>query len=296
MNFTSFVNLIIENLKAELGQEYEPEVREVMKNNGIRLTGIIARKSNRNSFPTIYADDYYREDLREEEVFEIAHHIADRLRDAELEEPVDMSGFLDFSMAKERIVFKLINTEKNKELLKDIPNRPLFNLSVVYYYIFPEVPFEGKGTVLIRNSHMRSWKVDEATLYETAYHNSPQLLPSRLSEMKELLAGLYPPELLEDTIPMYVLSNVEKLFGAVCIIYPDVLKEIAEQLGSDLFVLPSSVHETILLPERPDMSQTQLADIVTEINRTQLLEEEILADSVFFYNIKEDALYLLDNR
>lgn len=295
MNFTSFLNLTVKQLKEELGQEYELEIRKVMKNNGIMLTGIVARKNSQNSFPTVYVDGLYRDNLREEEISEIAQRLAGQLLEAQLKEPIDMSGFLDFSKAKERIVFRLINTEKNRELLKDIPNRQLFNLSVVYYYILEKAPFEGTATILIRNSHMKSWNIGEELLYETAYQNSPRLLPLRFMEMREVLEGFYPEELLEGMAPMYVLSNAEKMFGAVCMIYPEALKEIAKQLGGDLFVLPSSVHEMILIPERPDISQTMLADIVTEINHTQLLEEEILADSVFFYNIKEDALYLLDN-
>lgn len=295
MNFTSFLNLTVKQLKEELGQEYELEIRKVMKNNGIMLTGIIARKNSQNSFPTVYVDGLYRDNLREEEISEIAQHLAGQILEAELKEPIDMSGFLDFSKAKERIVFRLINTEKNRELLKDIPNRQLFNLSVVYYYILEKTPFEGTATILIRNSHMKSWNIGEEQLYETAYQNSPRLLPLRFMEMREVLEGFYPEELIEGMSPMYVLSNAEKMFGAVCMIYPEALKEIAKQLGGDLFVLPSSVHEMILIPERPDISQTMLADIVKEVNHTQLLEEEILADSVFFYNIKEDALYLLDN-
>ena len=143
---------------------------------------------------------------------------------------------------------------------------------------------------------MDAWNIVEEELYEAAYLNAPQLLPARIENMSQVLDGIFPPGLFEDMIPMYVLTNREKLFGASCMLYPDELKLFAEKTGSDLFVLPSSVHEVILIPEKSNLNPQSFLDIVAEINHSQVPEEEVLADSVFFYNKKEDALYLLDNR
>lgn len=296
MNITSFTNQVVGLLQEQLGDGYHVFPRKVIKNNGVTLTGIVAGRENINSFPTIYIDDYYREDIKEEEVLGIVLKMADRLRLADLKQPVDLSGFVDFEKAKTRLSFKLINTEKNKELLEDIPSRPFFNLSIVYFYLIEKAPFEGKATVLVRRSHMDTWNITEVELYKAACMNAPQLLPPRIENMSEVLDGIFPPELFEDLIPMYVLTNSEKLFGASCILYHDELKSFALKMNSDLFILPSSVHEMILIPKRPDLNQSAFLDIVAEINHSQVPEEDVLADSVFFYNKKEDALYLLDNR
>ena len=283
-------------LQEQLGEEYHVFSRKVTKNNGVALTGIVARRENINSFPTIYIDDYYRKDVSEEEVQSIALKMAERLRLADLKQSIDLSDFTDFEKAKTRLSFKLINTGKNKALLADIPNRPFFNLSIVYFYLIENPPFHGKATVLIRKSHMDAWNIVEEELYEAAYLNAPQLLQARIENMSQVLDGIFPPGLFEDMIPMYVLTNREKLFGASCMLYPDELKLFAEKTGSDLFVLPSSVHEVILIPEKSNLNPQSFLDIVAEINHSQVPEEEVLADSVFFYNKKEDALYLLDNR
>ncbi len=296
MNITSFTNQVVGLLQEQLGDRYHVFPRKVIKNNGVTLTGIVARRENINSFPTIYIDDYYRKDVKEEEVQGIVLKMADRLRLADLKQPVDLSDFVDFEKAKTRLSFKLINTEKNKELLADIPSRPFFNLSIVYFYLIEKAPFEGKATVLVRRSHMDTWNITEAELYEAACMNAPQLLPPRIENMKEVLDGIFPPEMFENLIPMYVLTNSEKLFGASCILYRDELKSFAAKMNSDLFILPSSVHEMILIPKRTDLNQSSFLDIVAEINHSQVPEEDVLADSVFFYNKKEDALYLLDNR
>ena len=83
-----------------------------------------------------------------------------------------------------------------------------------------------------------------------------------------------------DTIPMYVLSNTSRCQGAACMLYPEVLKNFANKIKKDLFILPSSIHEVIILPAMPDMKEEELLSMVTEINATQVEESEVLADSI----------------
>ena len=106
----------------------------------------------------------------------------------------------------------------------------------------------------------------------------------------ELLKEVWEQEVGETKMPMYVLTNKQKLYGAACMLYPGVLKGFAEKIGRDFYILPSSVHEVILVPADSNTDQEALCEIVTEINRTQVAEEEILADSVYFYNKKLDKV------
>ena len=98
------------------------------------------------------------------------------------------------------------------------------------------------------------------------------------------------PEEESDEFGMYVLSNSSKVFGAASILYPDVLKNFAEKLDRDLYILPSSVHEVILLPKRSETEWETLQEMVKEVNATQLEEVEILSDSVYSYTKKDDCL------
>ena len=136
MNITSFTNQAVLLLQEQFGDSYHVFSRRVTKNNGVTLTGIVARRENVNSFPTIYVDDYYREDMSEKELRITVSEMADRLRQADLKRPVDLSDFTDFSRAKRKLSFKLINTEKNRKMLGDVPNRPFFNLSFVFCVFF----------------------------------------------------------------------------------------------------------------------------------------------------------------
>ena len=96
--------------------------------------------------------------------------------------------------------------------------------------------------------------------------------------------------MIDAPLPMYVLSNQQKLFGAACMLYPGVLKEFAKKLQNDFFILPSSVHEIILVPAEKGTDKDTLREIVTDINRTQVAEDEVLADSVYYYNRDKEQI------
>ena len=94
-------------------------------------------------------------------------------------------------------------------------------------------------------------------------------------------------------MPMYVLTNQQKLYGAACMLYPGVLKAFSEENGQDFYVLPSSVHEVILIPAEPGTNEALLREIVTEINRTQVAKDEVLADSIYYYSRNRDQIIWL---
>ena len=320
IDFTSFKNRILEDLRQELGEEYIVFSHMVRKNNGIELTGIVARRSGCNASPTIYLDPFYHEEMTEGEMTEIAERLTRDFRKAEIKEDMDLSGFLEFKQARERLAFRLINREKNRELLKEIPYKTYFNLAVVFYYSVQEPPFCGKAAILIHNTHMKLWNTNVDELFQIAFQNTPKLFPSKIESMETVMKEVLAEGLLKDLpkgfeereeftqewveeilaqmtgeitqirLPMYVLTNSQKLYGAVCMLYPGVLKAFAEKLEQDFYVLPSSVHETILVPAGKGTDKDTLREIVTDINRTQVAEDEVLADSVYYYSRSKDQL------
>jgi hypothetical protein len=89
---------------------------------------------------------------------------------------------------------------------------------------------------------------------------------------------------------MYVISNRDKINGAACILYKDVLKDFAQTIESDLYILPSSIHETIVVPKTPATNPQDLSQIVKETNDNHVEREEILSYSVYEYKRKENNL------
>lgn len=320
----NFTQTILESLQQKLGNEYRVLAEKVTKNNGVVLTGIIAKKQGATAYPTIYIDQFFKKNMDQEEMQKIVDRLYRKICDAEVEE-VDLSGFTDFARARESLAFKVIHAEKNREYLKQVPYRRIHNLAIVFYYTVQEKPFCGKAVIIIKKEHMKRWQVTEEELYEAAMSNMPVKFPHMIRNIEEVMRELLESGLKEDLIhfrgskkeeeifsddwinellgqmsdsfqaegekiPMYVLTNKQKLQGAACMLYPGVLKGFGEKMGQDFYVLPSSVHEVILVPALPVTGPEILKDIVSDINRTQVAPDEVLADSVYFYSRKRDTL------
>ena len=159
----------------------------------------------------------------------------------------------------------------------------------------------GYATAQIHNEHMRMWSVDVDTLYELAKTNTPRLFPAEIKSMVQVIKGIMgwenPGMDMEEDLsgesmsePIYVLTNQDGFKGAAAVLYEGVLKGFAEQKGCDLIILPSSIHEMILVPYKKSMDMAELGEMVRNINRTTLPAEEILSDSVYLYSRETDQV------
>ena len=299
MDFPLFTASVTRKLQEKLGSRYRIFSRPVKKNNGKELTGIIVEEQDCNTSPTIYIDDFYEDYRKNVSIEEIVENICQIFYKSRFAQSVDLSDFTDYSKASEQIAFKLINYEKNRELLKEIPHKIFYDLAIVFYYSVQEPPFDGNATILIRNSHLRAWEISLEELYEGAMERTPEMFPAQIENIEDIIADMLGSkkkscinanESKEDNIAMYVLSNKQKLQGASCMLYPDVLRQFSMEQGSDLYILPSSVHEVILLPDTGKNSAQSLLEMVSDINRTQVEESEVLSDAVYYYSRANDRI------
>lgn len=308
MNFDLFKESMIQILQESLGEEYTIFTDTVIKNNGVELTGMIIKEKDNNASPTIYIDELYKEYQRGVSLKKLADTVRQIYKENQYEEEVNLQKFKNYESAKEKIVYKLIGEEKNKKLLQSIPHRVFSNLAIVFYYVVDEPPFYGKASILITNVHLKYWKIDEEELYQNAIRNTPFLLPPQIQNIEDVMHDIMKNELTQDEtieemmnrlkkdllgidkVPMYVLTNNRKLQGAACMLYPGVIRKFAKTLNKNIYILPSSVHEVILLAEDASSNKKDLLSMVTEINATQVDECEVLADSVYFYDLEEDRL------
>lgn len=304
MNFDAFTAAVVNDIQKRKGENCQIFSNTVRKNNGVELTGIIMKRADCNAFPTVYIDDFYEEYRKGTDYGSILGRIINILEDARVDNTVDLSDFLCYEKTSSRIVFKLVNYEKNRELLKEIPYKIFYNLAVVFYYTVTEPPFCGRASILIYNSHMEKWGVDSEELFLRAMENTPRLLPAQIENLEELMFGMLEDckdeELLTELrqefvkgrniMPMYVLTNRQKFLGAACMLYPHVIRDFAKRMEKDVYILPSSVHEVILLPFSEYVSKESLVEMVTEINSTQVEEYEVLADSVYYYKRSKDCI------
>ncbi len=250
---------------------------------------------SRKISPMIYLEDYYHAYEKGEGMEEIIEDILQVHRESQGRIPQDSAFFTDFKKVSPRIVGKLVNYGKNRDLLRRIPHQRCLDLALVFYYILDSGEM-CSGTILIYNSHLEMWGVSQMELCEIARNNTPRLLPYEFMSIRDFMAAEFkdmdPIAKIEEGLPMYVLSNRERHFGAVHILYDQVLSSIGEELGEDYYILPSSVHECIIVPAGVQVVKEQLARMVWEINRSHVLPEEVLSDHVYYYDREKHRLSL----
>lgn len=281
MNYEKFVHILLKYVEKELLPSETVEKCEVLKNNGIRAVGLAIRKKEETIAPVIYLEEYYRSFLNGATLEALAVHLLGKSRNAPSAPDWDYHDFLDFEIIKNRIVYKLVNAEKNEPLLKEVPHLAVLDLAVIFYVLIPS----GEGvscSVLIKNSHMELWRVAIPELYRCARKNMPELCPPvfcPLSDFMEKLRG----ERLEEC-PLYVLTNEEGINGASALLYPEMPKKIYEAFHCGYYLLPSSIHEFLIVPEDRDVNSLDLVEMVREVNGTQVREDELLSDHIYYFN------------
>lgn len=299
MSFEKFKETILEEIRKKADGMFNIQIKNVTKNNGIKLTGITAEAEECNCAPCVYLDGFYeRYESGEMELSEAVDEIYRLLR-KHLKEMrgINISGFLNWGTVKGSIHVKLINAEKNKELLEKTPHRLILDMAAVYYVVICSPAVKGTGTILIRNEHMEMWGQNEGNLYMTAISNMRSDGEPCFDSMETVIKSIIPEDAgfwrnmqQPSAIGMYVLTNRHKCYGASEILDKSTLRTIADKIGDSFIVLPSSIHEVIILESDDTTEYETLADMVKEVNTTQVDVEERLSDHVYVYNRTEEVL------
>ena len=298
MSLEDFTNEVTKKLEGVLGIGYTVCNQKVTRNNGIVRHAIIISDRKTNISPCIYVDEDYEEFIRgKADLDDIAQRIYDIYQQSRIMHNFDVTRFMNWESVKSRIGCRLVNTEKNAERLKELPHREYLDLSLIYYALVEDADTQNKvrGSVQIYNDHMRSWGIDENTLYEVAWSNMKKIDEASFDPMLNVIAGMIGEKAFEsdDAIPMYVLSSKSKVNGAVYIYDHEELQKASEYLQDDFWILPSSTHETILIPYKsaPDCLR-YLSSMVREVNAAEVADDEILSDHVYKYERTEDRIII----
>jgi len=284
MNFETFVESIVETLQERMGDVYEIRVIQVTKNNGVELTGVAMIRQEDSVFPTIYLEGLYEELLRGETIDSLADRIINCHEEQSMALDLDMDFFHDYNSVRNRIFYKLVSFAENKKFLADAPHLRWNDLAIVFYYGLEEDVLAG-ASITINRQHMLMWKQDAESLYRTAVRNTKREMPELLVSIRELVEDVTGITVQgEDDLPMYVLTNREKRFGASAMLYSGQMQELAEQFGCDLLILPSSVHEVLLLPDDHCQEYSFYRQMVSEVNKTQVEPEEVLSYGLYRYS------------
>ncbi len=200
----------------------------------------------------------------------------------------------DYSKMKNNLAISVVSLQDNKERLKNIPYDVIGDMAVTYRI----VPGED-SSILVTNSLLKVFGITHEQLRKDAEVIAPKKRPLKIATMVETLLGLLPEEnkdmLPEDQGMMYVASIPDRTYGAGVIAYPGFIKAVAEKVHHNCYILPSSVHEIILVPAINECNDRidELKSMVREVNTTEVAPEDKLTDSVYFCDIENNTISVL---
>lgn len=299
MEMNEFARRVCSAVERELGGGCRVQIREVRKNNGVVLHGLVILSQCKNVTPTIYLETFLESYEEGVPFAEVIRSLVGIYRKEVPKASIDMEFFRSFDRVKDRICYRLVGRRGNRKLLEEVPHIDFLDLAVCFYYAYQGETL-GEGSILIYNSHMEMWKVSTADLLAMAKANTPRLFPWVCNSMEEILMeteGRKGDLTAEGDIfrdfPMRVLSNEKRTQGAVCMIYPELLEKLASEGRHSMYILPSSIHEVILLQDTSVGPPQELKKMIMEVNRTQVAPEEILSDSLYFYDYSEKRVKII---
>ena len=291
MKYTDFITAVKECVESKLnGSESEVRINKVFKVNDTELDGISIFNKNCLCSPTVYLNDFYdmhqSSSLSVEEAADIIIRINRENKD---QIPYDMKMLDDFESARKHITYKLVNTALNSLVIKDAPHREIFDLSFLYYIT---VVTEGNGVYSSKITWqlMEKWNITEEILYELAEQNTRDILGVEIININDIIdmSSILNKDINKDisSIPMFIMSNRIRNCGANVMFYTDILNEFSKSLNSDLYIIPSSVHEVILLPADNYHNIDYMNKMIEQVN-DQIDLPDILSDHIYLFSREE---------
>lgn len=285
MEFKEFLNVVKDKLPDYLLQ-YDIEdihVNTVSKNNGRKFTGIAIAVKDEQISPNIYMDYYYMLYTEGKDM----NHILELITEEYIKARENINGYefkcIDNMDIQNNIFLKLINFEKNQEILADCPYIKYEDLAITFRILLKSDD-SGIASACMRNKEFDKLNMDIDSLYNIAKENTRRLFPPVLQRLDKMIFDKY-SDMCESPqgMDLYVLTNNQGINGAIYMSYEDIISDFAKEHGS-FYILPSSIHEVILFPREQDESREELSEMVMEINRYVVADTEYLSDSVYFYD------------
>lgn len=296
MNYEIFKEVVAEKFMDYMPEQYQGmrlRVEPVNKVNKV-LDGItlVGSGAGRSVSPTLYINHMYEHYLETENLQEVLQSAARRMDMAFKEMPE--VGDVNLESAKDNIVFQVINTLQNEDMLRDMPHREFQDLSIIYRWVV-KVDENGIQSSAIRNNLAEQLGMNEEQLFKCAVENTRRIFTPTVKSMNDVIREMFisdgmPAEVADMMIGempedkmMWVISNDRGINGAGSMLYEDNLHKLAMKLETDLYILPSSVHECIAVSTNVG-DPYELAEMVSEINMGQVALEDRLSNQVYHYD------------
>ena len=284
MDLFAFSDRLEEEIRKQTEEPLEAEKKVILKNNGVQMDALVFRTSDSRIAPTVYLQPLYDQYLGGMPVRDIAYGVVRSLKRDMHTAWEQVENFPEYNRIRHAVYCRLVSREWNGEVIRDLCHEDWMDLAVTYYH---SVSLDGQNEfcIQLRKEHLDMWNITEEQLREDAWRNTGRDLPPVISMLQQVLEELPGwSEGTEDPYPLYIISNRTRMLGAVSIAFPGELEEMARTVGGDYYILPSSIHECLLLRDDGIHTGEGLGQMVREINRSAVKPQEVLADHVYHYD------------
>lgn len=278
LNIEQFTAQIVELIKDNLCEKYgdcSVELVTVPKNNGVVLRGFTVKFNNENIAPILYLDKAYETYVEGEEIGKLAKEATEMVIASRTKvlPSFDKDLIYNFDKVVDKIVPVVVNGEKNEWLdSRNIPSRCIADGLRVYLKINLESVDNGIPSIKVSNIMLKNWGVT----FEAALDIAKSNIEPTLKSMGEVLG-------IGNIDPFYVLTTTDKICGAAAVLDEVEMDRIYEKLG-EYYVLPSSIHEVLVLPKEGAPEPQLLREMIHDINITEVSNEDYLSDYLYAYN------------
>ena len=318
MTFKEFMDEVVAKITNYLPEGYkdaEVSISEITKNNDTVLHGMTIRRKDERVSPTIYLEPYYNKDYDGTNLDSVLKSIANvRKKNGGMEAMDDALSIIDnianYDKIKEHIVPRLLGAEQNQTYVSDKPFTTVGDF-IVTYHIF----IDAQKSIAVNNKIADSWGVTAPELHKVALDNINKISPVTFQDIREVLLDAMVEDYIknnnvsreaaeafvEEILPpmpsdasLFVLSNKSRMYGAASILSSEVMDMVTEKVGGDFYILPSSVHEVLIVPKGTSSANTaDLENMVQEVNGKEVMPEERLSNYVYSYNPETKTVYRL---
>ena len=294
MKAIQFYTNLTETLKENLGTDWTIELHtDVILNNGTTHIALILYKNGEKLHPQIYLERFFEDYKRGKTMKEILQDVMTTYEEALKNiNPDSLSGIEDWEQVKGRLAFRLLSKERNKETLGNYVYKEFLDLAAIVTFC-AEIDEQGVKAIRVTHDLAELWNVSKEEILQAAEENTESLFPVRMEPILDTLCRVadisrddLPEEVLaeEDSPQIMVLTNYLGVNGATVLLYDSFLQQVYEKLRGKFIILPSSIHEVIVMPLASAPPITDSQKMVEQINRSAVKEEEILSDSVYLYD------------
>ncbi len=302
LTFEEFCQHIRDHIKRYFPEDsgYEKSDVSLMKVNKLNnkpLTALVIKKSDEVAVPSIYLNQYFAEyEEGKKDVHEIFYDIVEQRRKYEEEKNIllpdeSVEELLSFERVKDRIIIKPVGYERNKDKLEGkMPFYVMGDIAATYHILLSSGD-DFLMTAVINNELMGRYNITLQELHSLAIKNTMRAFPYKFMPMLQVMSEMTGIAFSKDDIPLYVLSNRKYNNGAATAFYPGIMDQIAKEFSGGFFVIPSSIHEMLILP-KDGIERDDIRHLLRSVNVEMVAEEEILSDQIHEYDPVSKELYI----